>query len=210
MAWIVKPSATAVTEKRDQPYLTDELKEYLERVYLPRYEVKRGALLPTLHAVQEKVGYLPLQALEEIAEFLELAPSEVIDTASFYEEFYLEPKGDYVIGVCRSIACEVCGYQEVIDAVKNRLGIEPGETTPDGKFTLIEMECLGSCGTAPVALVNEDLQEDLSPSGLLALIDTLPDIEHKDNPTGDNINSTDSHDEIAVSKVGNPVAGEEE
>ncbi len=164
-------------ERRDTPYLTDEIRQHLEAVYLPRYETKQGALLPTLHTVQEHVGYLPLQALEEIAAFLDLAPAQVIDTASFYEEFWLEPKGDYVIGVCRSIACEVCGHERVVDAVARKLGIGPGETTADGKFTLMELECLGSCGTAPVALVNEDLHEGLMPETLTALIDELPDVE---------------------------------
>lgn len=164
-------------ERRERPYLTDEVKRHLAEVYLPRYETKQGALLPTLHAVQHEVGYLPLQALEEIAAFLELAPAQVIDTATFYEEFWLEPKGDYLIGVCRSIACEVCGHRDVLEAVQRKLGIGPGETTADGKFTLVELECLGSCATAPVALVNEELHERLTPQSLLKLLDELPEMD---------------------------------
>jgi NADH:ubiquinone oxidoreductase subunit E len=111
----------------------------------------------------------------EIAEFLGLKPSDVLDTASFYEEYWLKPKGTYLIQVCRSIACEVCGHAKITQAVKDKLGIDVGETTDDGKFTLIELECLGSCDTAPVALVNETLHEKLTPESIASVLDRLPD-----------------------------------
>lgn len=162
MAWITKPSGTMSVEKRAQPYLSASVRERITRDYLPRYQTRQGALLPTLHMVQEESGWLPQQALMEVAEFLGLKPSEVIDTASFYEEYWLKPKGEHVIAVCRSIACEFCDHKAVTDACRRKLGIEVGETTDDGKFTLIEIECLGSCGTAPAALVDHTLHENLT------------------------------------------------
>lgn len=163
MAWITKNSGTARIARRDEPYLTAGIKDRITGTYLPRYERKQGALLPTLHAVQEEWGWLPHQALMEVAEFLGLKPADVIDTASFYEEYWLRPKGEHIIWVCRSIACEVCDHQKILDACQRKLGIEPGETTDDGKFTLMEVECLGSCGTAPVALIDHTLHENLTP-----------------------------------------------
>lgn len=171
MAWITKNSAGAQIARRDEPYLTPAIKDEITRTYLPRYETKMAALLPTLHAVQKEVGWLPHQALIEVAEFLDLQPADVIDTASFYEEFWLEPKGEQVIWVCRSIACEFCDHKAITDACRAKLGIEVGETTDDGKFTLMEIECIGSCGTAPAALVGHALHENLTPEKMERAID---------------------------------------
>lgn len=173
MAWITKPSATRRIEKRDEPYLTAAMKDELSRTILPRYETTHAALLPTLHAVQHEYGWVPPQAMMEVAEFLKIKPADVIDTASFYEEYWLKPKGKHLIQVCRSIACEFCGHEAVTQAVKDKLGIDVGETTDDGMFTLIELECLGSCGTAPAALVDETLHECLTPEAIVKAIDDV-------------------------------------
>jgi len=149
------------------------MKAHLSSVMLPRYETKQGALLPTLHHVQEHWGWLPWQALEEIAGFLDLKPAEVWDTASFYEEFWLSPKGAHVISVCRSITCEVCDHKSITDACKVKLGIEPGETTDDGKFTLVELECLGLCEMAPCALIDHDAHGPLTAASITKLIDDV-------------------------------------
>lgn len=171
MAWIPKPSATAKIERRDEPYLTEDLKRSLRETILPRYETTHAALLPTLHAVQHEHGWLPHQALMEVAEFLSIQPAEVVDTASFYEEYWLKPKGRHVVSVCRSIACEFRGQPELTEAIKGHLGIDVGETTDDGAFTLIELECLGSCGTAPAALLDETLLEDMTPEAIIEKIE---------------------------------------
>jgi NADH:ubiquinone oxidoreductase subunit E len=178
MAWITKPSASTKVETREQPYLTAKLKDELTRTYLPRYETTHAALLPSLHAVQHEYGWVPQQAMMEIAEFLKLPPFEVIDTASFYEEYWLKPKGKHLISICRSIACEFCGHEKITQAVKDRLNIDVGETTDDGMFTLIELECLGSCGTAPVALMDEQLQECLTPEAIVKAIDDIYSGKH--------------------------------
>ncbi|MGQ0628760.1 MAG: NADH-quinone oxidoreductase subunit NuoE [Phycisphaerales bacterium] len=181
MAWITKNSAGLKVPRRSEPYLTDEMKAGLEREILPRYETRQGALLPTLHHVQEHWGWLPWQALEEIAGFLAMKPAEVWDTASFYEEFWLTPKGAHVVAVCRSIACEVCDHAAITKACTKALGIEVGETTDDGRFTLIELECLGLCEMAPCALMDHDAHGPLTPESMGRLIEEVrakPDGHH--------------------------------
>ncbi|MEM9166773.1 MAG: NADH-quinone oxidoreductase subunit NuoE [Planctomycetota bacterium] len=174
MAWITKNSSTA-TPSRDAAhegdYLTEAMRADLRDRYLPRFETTHAALLPALHMIQHHYGWVPERAMLEIARFLDLPPAEVIDTATFYEEYWLRPKGAHVIAVCRSIACEFCGQPEISEACKVTLGVDVGETTDDGSFTLIELECLGSCGTAPVALIDETLHENLTPEQVPGLID---------------------------------------
>lgn len=173
MAWIVKPSATTKIEKRSEPYLTAAMKDHYTKVFLPRYETTMGALMPILHDVQHHYGWIPYQAMIEIATFLKIKPADVLDTVSFYEEYHTEPVGKCVIGVCQSIACEVCGHQAIVDHLRDKLGIEPHETTDDGRFTLLTLECLGSCDTAPVALVGDELHENLTVEKLDRIIDDM-------------------------------------
>lgn len=170
MAWIPKPSASMKIERRDEPYLTQAMKEELSQRYLPRFETTLAALLPALHMIQHEYHWVPPQAMEEIAEFLGLSPADVLDTATFYEEYALAPRGRHVVGVCRSIACEFCGQPQVTQAIKDTLGIDVGETTADGKVCLVELECLGSCGTAPAALIDEELHEQLTPQRAAELV----------------------------------------
>lgn len=171
MAWITKNSAGTQIERRAEPYLTAAMRKDLTDRILPRYANKQAAVLPSLHMIQHEYGWVPAQAMEEIAAFLGLKPAEVIDTASFYEEYWLKPKGEHLVQVCRSIACEFCGQREITEACKRKLGIDVGETTDDGKFTLIELECLGSCGTAPAALIDETLHENLTPQRMEQVLD---------------------------------------
>lgn len=173
MAWITKDSCSARVQRRAEPYLTPAMKDRLSKEVLPRYETTHAALLPALHTIQHQYGWIPAQAMLEIAEFLSLAPADVLDTASFYEEYWLKPKGRHLVGVCRSIACEFCDATRCTEAIKSRLGIDVGQTTPDNKFTLVELECIGSCGTAPAALIDEDLHENLTPRRCVELIDQL-------------------------------------
>jgi NADH-quinone oxidoreductase subunit E len=173
MAWIAKPSASAQIARRPEPYLTQALKDEATKDILPKYATKQGALLSVLHLVQHEHGWLPAQALEEIGDFLGLAAAEVLDTASFYEEYWLKPKGRHVIAVCRSIACEFCDATAITDVCREKLGIEVGETTDDKNFTLVELECLGACGGAPAALFDETLHEYLTPEQTAKLIDEV-------------------------------------
>jgi len=173
MAWIVKNSATMQIDSRDEPYLDDTLKQELESQILTRYPTRRAATLPVLHAVQHRYNYIPHQALEEAADFLNISTAEMLDTASFYEDFWLKPKGKYLIMVCQSITCELLGHDRLLEKIQDKLGIEPGQTTDDGRFTLITAECLGSCDTAPCALINETRHENLTCENLDQILDSL-------------------------------------
>jgi NADH:ubiquinone oxidoreductase subunit E len=119
-----------------------------------------------------------MQALEEVAAFLELPPAEVMDTATFYEEYWLKPKGQYLLQVCRSLSCEICDSRKLTDHLIKKLGIDEGQTTSDGRFTLVELECLGACGTAPVMLINDVLYENLTVESIDRLLAKLPSDPH--------------------------------
>lgn len=172
MPWITKDSANTKIETRPEPYLTEAMKQRLTSEVLPRYADARAALLPCLHEIQHAYGWVPEQAMLEIAGFLKLAPADVLDTASFYEEYWLKRKGKHLLSVCRSIACEFCGQCELTDAIREKLGgIEVGDTTKDGRFTLIELECIGACGGAPAMLVDETLHEHVKPEDVGRILD---------------------------------------
>ncbi|MBT4523886.1 MAG: NAD(P)H-dependent oxidoreductase subunit E [Phycisphaerae bacterium] len=173
MAWIAKQSANTKLQKRDVPYLTPVLMDKITKDIMPRYATGQGALMTTLHEVQHEYGYIPWEAMVEIAKVLGITPAQVADVVSFYEDYSSEPLGKYVVGICQSIACEVCGHQALIDHLKNRLGVDVHETTADGKFTLLGMECIGACDNAPCALVNGKQYNNLSISMVDDLVDRL-------------------------------------
>lgn len=173
MAWITKNSGSMKIARRPEPYFTEAMKEEMRRTVMPRYETPLACTMPALHMVQHAYHWVPAQAMEEIAAFLGIPASEVLDCASFYEEYWLRPRGRHLISVCRSIACEFCGQPEVTEAIKAKLGIEVGETTDDGAFTLIELECLGACGGAPAILIDETLHEGVRADQVGGLIDAV-------------------------------------
>lgn len=170
MSWTTKPSATATIPTRAAPYLDEATKARYERDILVKYPERKAALLPILHDIQDTHRFIPAQAMVEIASFLKITPAEVLDTASFYEAFSREPRGKCVVSICQSIACEACGQRELAEEAKALLGIEEHETTPCGTFTLLPLECLGSCDTAPVALFGETLHENLTVAKLRELV----------------------------------------
>jgi NADH-quinone oxidoreductase subunit E len=133
---------------------------------LPKYPRKRCAILPALHAAQAKHGYLSEEAIAEVAQQLDLSTTEVTAVASFYHMLHLEPVGEYVIDVCTSMPCALLGGEELVDHLKGTLRIELGETTPDGKFTLRETECLGACDGGPVVHINDREYRNLTPERL--------------------------------------------
>ncbi|HEX9188590.1 MAG TPA: NAD(P)H-dependent oxidoreductase subunit E, partial [Vicinamibacteria bacterium] len=121
---------------------------------LKRYPVKRSALLPALHLVQEQEGWISREAIEHVASLLDLSPAQVHDTASFYTMFRLKPEGKTLIEVCTTLSCALSGAEELLAHACRKLGIEPGGTTPDGKFTVKGVECLAACGGAPAVQVD--------------------------------------------------------
>ncbi len=184
MAWITKNSADTQIETRDEAYLTPDMETKLREVYVPRYERPKGALFAALHMIQHHYGWIPQQAMAEIAKVLDIAPSEVLDTVTFYEEYWEQPKGEHLISVCRSIACEFCNATACTEAIKSKLGIDVGQTTDDKKFTLVELECIGSCGTAPAALIDDDLHENVTPERVVSMIEQLQNGTYTKGGTG--------------------------
>jgi NADH-quinone oxidoreductase subunit E len=137
--------------------LSEELRQKI-LAYLPRYPHKQAVTLPALHLVQDEMRCVSVEAMREIADLLDLAPAEVSDTMSFYGFFRDEkhPLGRTRLWVCRSLACMLCGGEELLAGLCQKLGVEPGGTTADGKITLEFAECLGGCEGAPCVLVNDE------------------------------------------------------
>jgi NADH-quinone oxidoreductase subunit E len=132
----------------------------------------KSALIPVLHIAQAEFGgWLSPQTMDLVAEVLRLKPIEVYEVASFYSMFNLQPVGKCLIEVCRTSSCWLCGAEDIIDHLEHKLNIKVGETTTDGMFTLKAVECLGSCGTAPMMQVGADYHENLSIEKVDKLVD---------------------------------------
>jgi NADH-quinone oxidoreductase subunit E len=144
--------------------ITDLMKEYPQ---------PRSALIPALRLAQTEAGYLSESTLSEIAEVFGLSPGEVLEVASFYSMLYTKPVGKYVIQVCNNISCMLQKSDQIIEHLQKRLGIKIGETTPDRRFTLLEAECLASCGTGPAAQINDNHHENLTPEKMDQILDGL-------------------------------------
>jgi NADH-quinone oxidoreductase subunit E len=142
--------------------VTETQKEDFDKI-AARYPDSRSAVLPLLHLVQRKRGYVAPEDCETIAEFLRLQPAEVQSVASFYTMLSREPVGQHTIWVCTNISCMLNGAESVLEHIAHKLGIRPGETTPDKRFTLRVAECLGSCGTGPMMQIDETYYENLTP-----------------------------------------------
>ena len=136
--------------------LTEDLRNKI-LAYLPRYPSKQAVTLPALHLVHDALRCVPFEAIREIAEMLDLSPAQVHDTMTFYEFFREEdaPLGKTRLWVCRSLACQLRGGEELLDHLCQRLHVRPGGTTADGKITLEFAECLGACEGAPAVMVND-------------------------------------------------------
>ena len=137
------------------------------------YPRRRSALIPMLLLAQQEQGYVTPQAMEYIAKYLELSASEVESTLTFYTLLRRKPAGKYHIMICTNLACMLRGSDDIEECVKHKLGVKLGEVTPDGLFSAIEFECLGSCTTAPAMQVNGEFHENLDCPKVEALIDEL-------------------------------------
>lgn len=126
------------------------------------YPDGRAALLSALHSAQYSEGWLAQESLKAISEKLNLPPAMVKGVATFYALYRHKPTGKYLIQLCTNVACMVMGAESFLDVLKREYGLEPGGTTDDGRFSLIVMECIGACGTAPAMLVNDDFHENMA------------------------------------------------
>jgi NADH-quinone oxidoreductase E subunit len=140
---------------------------------ISKYPQKRSALIPSLHLAQKELGYISQDTMQKVAEIFEISPNEVHEVTSFYTMFHRNPVGKYVLQVCTNISCQLCNAEEILEHLTGKLGIKPGETSADGKYTLLEVECLGSCGTSPVVQINDDYHEELTPEKLDKILDSL-------------------------------------
>ena len=129
-----------------------------------------GALMPVLQAAQNIFGYVPMDVQQIIADGLGVTLAEVYGVATFYAQFSLEPKGEYVVGVCLGTACYVKGSQKVLDKLSEVLDVPVGKTTKDGKFTLNATRCLGACGLAPVMMINDEVYGRLVPDDIPGIV----------------------------------------
>lgn len=139
--------------------------------FIEEQKKKKGPLMPVMQKAQDIYGALPIEVQELIAEELDIPMSDVYGVATFYSQFALEPKGEHVISVCMGTACYVKNVEKILDRLAEELDIEPGQTTPDGKFTLEPTRCLGCCGLAPVIMIDDQVYGRLTPAdvpGILA------------------------------------------
>jgi NADH-quinone oxidoreductase subunit E len=141
--WLSKPKESVVTNE-------------LAKI-LAEYQGENGALIPILQKIQEKYGYLPSEAISEVAKFTRISESEIFGVASFYAQFYFSKRGKHSIKVCLGTACHVRGGQQILDEMQRELKIESGGTTEDYKFSLERVACFGSCALAPVMVVNKNV-----------------------------------------------------
>ena len=148
-------------DKSKETGLSDSSRRELTEV-AARYPTKRSALLHGLRLLEQEAGYLTETGMREVAALLEISPHDVYEVATFYTMFHLQPRGDYLLQVCRTLPCALCGAESLLTHLEERLGICEGETTADGKFTLVTVECLAACDKAPVMQVNDDYYESLT------------------------------------------------
>jgi NADH-quinone oxidoreductase subunit E len=138
------------------------------------YPRSRSAVLPALRLAQEEYGgWLPPEALRDVAAALDETPAYCISIASFYDMLHLAPVGRHVVEVCTNLSCALVGAQKVVDAFAEELGIRPGETTSDGAFTLRTIECAGGCGRATVVVIDHRYHEPVAPEDVPALVEEI-------------------------------------
>lgn len=162
---------TAQTKQCECSKETDQ--EKLARIgeIIEEYKEKEGSLIQILHLAQGIYGYLPMELLQFISEKLDLPLSEVYGVATFYSFFSTKPKGENTIRVCLGTACYVRGGKKIVERLKEILGIEVGDTTSDGKFTLEVMRCIGACGLAPAITINDKVFKQVNPDKLQSIIE---------------------------------------
>ena len=150
-----------------------EIEAEMDR-HLAKYPVKRSAILPLMFIVQRERGYLDPPGVAYLADRLGVRITDIWEVATFYSMINTEPVGKYHLQVCKTLSCKILGAGQITQRCTEKLGIKPGETTEDGRFSLSEVECLGSCGTAPVLQIGFDYYENLTPEKVDQILDSLP------------------------------------
>jgi NADH-quinone oxidoreductase subunit E len=169
----------------DSPYEKDRFADPAKKVQFPpeaqkhfewlltRYPTKEAALLPTLHLAQETWGWISPEVVHYVGDLLDLSPAQVFGVVSFYNMYNQKPVGKYHLQVCTNLSCMVTNAYDIYEHLCERLEVKHGETTKDGLYTVVDVECLGSCGTAPVVQVNNDYHENMNVAKMDALLEKL-------------------------------------
>jgi NADH-quinone oxidoreductase E subunit len=147
------------------------LKQFDEIV--ARYPQKNAAMLPVLYLAQKEFGYISPEVMEYVAHIMDVPVARVLGVVTFYTMFNMKPIGRHHIQVCRTLPCALRGAEKVTTFLSQKLGIKPGQTTEDGRFTLSEVECLASCGTAPMMQINDDYYENLTEEKINQILDAM-------------------------------------
>ena len=174
-------AAAVPTSYTDKVLVTNEVADFSPEVveemrsHLVKYppERSRSALIPLLFVIQRERGYIDNAGVNYLARFLSLEVTDVWETATFYSMFNMRPVGRHHLQICKTLSCKIMGEPEITGHICDKLGIHPGETTGDGRFTVSLVECLGSCGTAPMMQVGFDYYEDLTVEKVDQILDTL-------------------------------------
>jgi NADH-quinone oxidoreductase subunit E len=146
----------------------DEIREVAKQ-----YPESKSAILPALRIAQERYGWLSREALEQVADALDLTPAYCMSVASFYDMFQLEPTGEHMIEVCTNVCCGLVNAQAVLEAFEDELGISPGQTTSDGSVTLRAVECLGGCSTPTIVAVDHRYRQSVTPADVPGIVAEL-------------------------------------
>jgi NADH-quinone oxidoreductase subunit E len=169
----IGPLSQPVRMPSEPATFSAEIEAEIDR-HLAKYPVKRSAILPLMFIVQRERGYLDPPGVLYLANRLGLRITDIWEVATFYSMIQTRPIGKYHIQVCRTLSCKLLGAEKITAHCVSRLGINSGETTEDGRFSLSEVECLGSCGTAPMFQINFDYHENLTPEKVDQILDSLP------------------------------------
>jgi len=169
----IQPLSQPVQMPDEIATFSAEVEAEIDR-HLAKYPVMRSAILPLMFIVQRERGYLDPPGVSYLARRLKLRITDIWEVATFYSMIHIKPIGKYHIQVCKTLSCKILGSDRITQVCAERLGLKVGETTADGRFSLSEVECLGSCGTAPMFQINFDYHENLTPEKVNEILESLP------------------------------------
>ena len=169
----IGPLSQPVAMPDEVATFSPEVEAEIDR-HLAKYPVPRSAILPLMFIVQRERGYLDPPGVAYLAKRLALRITDIWEVATFYSMIHIEPIGKYHIQVCKTLSCKLLGSDTITKHCSEKLGIRKGEITSDGRFSLSEVECLGSCGTAPMFQINFDYHENLTPEKVDGILESLP------------------------------------
>jgi NADH-quinone oxidoreductase subunit E len=156
---------TKLTPPETSEVIGESLRKEIDSI-MQRFPEKQGGLLPTLQLIQKQKGYISDAVILELAVIFKLSPAAILDTITMYSHLYTKPTARHIIMVCHGISCDICGAANLIGKLEKTLGIKSGESTPDGRFMLIEEDCIGHCEKAPCMLIDEECVGPVDPDEL--------------------------------------------